>query len=169
MASRKKPVVVDLPKDAPAAPPPEGWTAPWRPDTARLLPPAAVSAAALQARSWRHEVFPEYKAKRAPPPEPLVDAQPMIQELLDALGLPGLLLGWTLVTLLVVFPAAFVSGVQFPLLIALLGSGGHGLGRQVGLAYAWNTVGSIAGSLAGGFGLMPLLTAPPSLWRSTRS
>ena len=42
----------------------------------------------MQARSWRHEIFPDYKGKRSPPPEPLVDAQPMIQELLDALGLP---------------------------------------------------------------------------------
>ena len=42
----------------------------------------------MQARSWRHEVFPEYKGKRSPPPEPFVDAQPVVQELLDALGLP---------------------------------------------------------------------------------
>ena len=69
-----------------SAPPPDGWTAPWRPDTTRLLAPA--SAAARQARSWRHEIFPEYKGKRSPPPEPLLDAQPVIQELLDALGLP---------------------------------------------------------------------------------
>ena len=42
----------------------------------------------MQARSWRHEIFPEYKGKRSPPPEPFVDAQPVVQELLDALGLP---------------------------------------------------------------------------------
>src|SRR5207247_2032993 len=35
---------------------------------------------------------------------------------------------------------------------------------QVGLAYAWNTAGAIAGSLAGGFGLLPLLSAP-GVWR----
>jgi hypothetical protein len=70
------------------APPPEGWTAPWRPDTSRLLPPVAVSAATMQARSWRHEIFPDYKGKRSPPPEPLLESQPVIQELLDALGLP---------------------------------------------------------------------------------
>lgn len=83
---------------------------------------------------------------------------------LAGLGFYGLVLGWTAITLLVVFPAAFVSGVQFPLLIGLLGRGGQGVGRQVGQAYAFNTLGSILGSLAGGFGLLPLLSAPGT-WR----
>jgi hypothetical protein len=56
------------------------------------------------------------------------------------------------VTGIVVLPAAFVSGVQFPLLIGLLGRGDKDVGRDVGLAYATNTAGAIAGSLAGGFG-----------------
>jgi spermidine synthase len=79
-------------------------------------------------------------------------------------GFSGLVLGWAFIAALVVLPAAFVSGVQFPLLLALLGRGGNNVGRQVGLAYAWNTVGSIVGSLAGGFGLLPLLSAP-GVWR----
>ena len=79
-------------------------------------------------------------------------------------GFSGLLLGWTLVTVIVVLPAAFVAGVQFPLLIALLGRGKEHVGRQIGLAYAFNTLGAIVGSLAGGFGLLPLLTAP-GCWR----
>jgi MFS family permease len=83
---------------------------------------------------------------------------------LSGLGFGGLVLGWALVAALVVFPAAFISGVQFPLLLALLGRGRENVGRQVGLAYAWNTVGSIAGALMGGFGLLPLLSAPGS-WR----
>ncbi len=83
---------------------------------------------------------------------------------LGLFGFSGLLSGWTLVTLLVVAPAAFVSGVQFPMLIALLGRGRESVGSQIGLAYAFNTIGAIAGSLAGGFGLMPLLTAP-GCWR----
>ena len=83
---------------------------------------------------------------------------------LSLFGFSGLVLSWTVITALVVLPAAFVSGVQFPLLLALLGRGGDNVGRQVGLAYAWNTVGSIVGSLAGGFGLLPLLTAP-GVWR----
>ncbi|HEX9982529.1 MAG TPA: fused MFS/spermidine synthase [Thermoanaerobaculia bacterium] len=83
---------------------------------------------------------------------------------LGVLGFGGHLLTWTIVTFFVVFPAAFISGIQFPLLIALLGTGRENVGRQVGAAYAWNTAGAIAGSLAGGFGLMPLLTAP-GCWR----
>jgi spermidine synthase len=66
------------------------------------------------------------------------------------------------VTAIVVLPAAVVAGYQFPHLIALLGTGEHDVGREVGLAYATNTAGAIAGSLAGGFGLLPLLTAPAS-------
>jgi predicted membrane-bound spermidine synthase len=85
---------------------------------------------------------------------------------LGALGFGGFVFSWTLVTGLVVFPAAVVSGFQFPLLIALLGQGQRHVARQVGVAYAWNTMGAIAGSLAGGFGLLPLLTAP-RCWQLT--
>jgi hypothetical protein len=60
----------------------------------------------------------------------------------------------------VVLPAALVAGAQFPLLVALLGAGRERVAQHVGRAYLWNTVGGIAGSLAGGFGLLPLLTAP---------
>ena len=83
---------------------------------------------------------------------------------LGASGFSGFVMAWSIVTLIVVFPAAFVSGIQFPLLIALLGRGEEGVGRDVGRAYAWNTAGAIAGSLAGGFGLLPLLSAPGA-WR----
>jgi spermidine synthase len=79
-------------------------------------------------------------------------------------GFATLTLSWTAVTALVVFPTAVVSGYQFPLLVALLGSGRRRLGREVGITYAANTVGAIAGSIAGGFGLIPLLGAP-GVWR----
>ncbi|NNB94691.1 fused MFS/spermidine synthase [Corallococcus exiguus] len=79
---------------------------------------------------------------------------------LGGMGLAGMALGWTFITSIVVLPAAFVSGVQFPLLLALIGRGRQDAGRQVGQVYAWNTGGSIVGSLAGGFGVIPLLTAP---------
>ncbi|HEY8212220.1 MAG TPA: fused MFS/spermidine synthase [Myxococcaceae bacterium] len=85
---------------------------------------------------------------------------------LGAFGFGGFALGWSAIAAVVVFPAALVAGYQFPLLIALLGKGRREIGRQVGLAYAWNTAGSVVGSLAGGFGLLPLLGAP-SLWRFT--
>ena len=83
---------------------------------------------------------------------------------LGRIGFEGNIIGWTILTLIVVFPAAFIAGVQFPILIALLGRGREGVGRDVGLAYGWNTAGAIAGSLAGGFGFLPLLTAP-TCWR----
>ena len=79
---------------------------------------------------------------------------------LGALGFHGEVLGWALVTAAVVLPAAAVAGYQFPMLIALLGQGSKDVGRQTGSAYAANTAGAIAGSLLGGFGLLPLLTAP---------
>ncbi len=71
---------------------------------------------------------------------------------------------WFIVVVLVVLPASLVAGYQFPLLVALLGKGDEKVGRQVGMTYASNTMGSILGSLAGGFGLLPLLGAV-STWR----
>jgi spermidine synthase len=72
--------------------------------------------------------------------------------------------GWILVTAIVVLPASIVAGVQFPMLIALLGRGDAGVGRDVGQAYAWNTGGAIGGSLLGGFALIPHLGAT-GCWR----
>lgn len=71
---------------------------------------------------------------------------------------------WTAVAGFVVLPAAVVSGIQFPLVIGLYGRGARGVGRDVGAAYLANTVGSILGSIAGGFGLIPLLGAVGS-WK----
>ncbi|WP_163864629.1 fused MFS/spermidine synthase [Myxococcus eversor] len=79
---------------------------------------------------------------------------------LGGIGFAGMMMGWALVAAVVILPAAFISGIQFPLLLALVGKGSHDVGKQVGQVYAWNTVGSIVGSLAGGFGVIPLLTAP---------
>ena len=81
---------------------------------------------------------------------------------LGTIGFGGYVLAWVLVTAVIVLPAAFIAGIQFPMLISLLGRGREDIGRDVGAAYAWNTAGAIAGSLAGGFGLLPLLTAPGS-------
>jgi spermidine synthase len=67
--------------------------------------------------------------------------------------------GWILICVIVVLPAAIISGYQFPLLIAMAGKGREGLAADVGRVYAWNTAGAIAGSLAGGFGLLPLAGA----------
>jgi spermidine synthase len=67
---------------------------------------------------------------------------------------------WTLIASVAVLLPAIVSGFQFPAIIGLYGRGKERVGRDVGNAYLANTLGAIAGSLAGGFGLLPLLTAP---------
>ena len=85
---------------------------------------------------------------------------------LVALGFDGLVVGWIVVAAIVVLPASLVAGYQFPLLVALLGSGRREVAAQTGLVTAWNTLGAIAGSLAGGFGLLPLVGAPGA-WRAT--
>ncbi len=61
-----------------------------------------------------------------------------------------------------VFIPSVLMGAAFPLAVRLYAAGG-GVGRQVGAAYAANTFGAIAGSLAAGFALMPLLGANWSL------
>jgi spermidine synthase len=85
---------------------------------------------------------------------------------LGALGFGGYVLSWTAITMVVVFPVSFIAGVQFPLLISLLGRGREEVGQHVGTAYLFNTLGSITGSIAGGFGLLPLLTATGA-WRAS--
>jgi spermidine synthase len=77
---------------------------------------------------------------------------------LSSLGFSALVLAWTSITAVVVFPAALASGYQFPLLFALLGSGRDRVARHVGTVYAFNTAGALLGSLLGGFVLMPKLT-----------
>lgn len=83
---------------------------------------------------------------------------------LGGMGFSGLVISWSWVVGLIVLPPALVAGYQFPLLVAILGAGRERVGSQVGWTYAWNTAGAIVGSLAGGFGLLPLLSAP-SAWR----
>jgi spermidine synthase len=83
---------------------------------------------------------------------------------LRVFGFSGHVMSWSIVTIVVVLPAAIVAGYQFPLLISLLGRGKESVGREVGLAYAWNTGGSIAASLLGSFILIPMLGARGS-WK----
>lgn len=72
-----------------------------------------------------------------------------------SLGFLALVVTWVAITVVVVLPAAIVAGYQFPVLFALLGTGRARVARQVGLTYAFNTAGSIAGALAVGFLLLP--------------
>jgi spermidine synthase len=80
-------------------------------------------------------------------------------------GFEGQVAGWVMITAIVIFPAALIAGFQFPLLVGLLGRGSRDIGRDAGMAYAFNTAGAITGSLAGGFGLLPLLSATGT-WRA---
>lgn len=98
----------------------------------------------------------------------LGDRLALLAVLLRPLGqvaFAGHVLGWSLVTAVVVLPPALVAGYQYPLLIALLGRGRAHVGRDVGWATASNTAGAVLGALAGGFGLLPLFTAPGA-WRA---
>lgn len=82
-----------------------------------------------------------------------------------ALGFPSLVGGWLLVTSVIVLPAALVAGYQFPVIIGVLGQGRSDIARQVGVAYLFNTAGSIVGSLLGGFVLLPALGVERT-WRA---
>jgi spermidine synthase len=67
-------------------------------------------------------------------------------------------------TFVSIFPAALMMGIALPIALAAWTAGGHGnQGRRLGNVYAVNVAGSIAGSLAGGFVLLPLLGSHRSL------
>ncbi len=70
-----------------------------------------------------------------------------------------LAMGWCVMAAVLVLPSAFVAGYQFPLMMALKGQGERNVATDVGEIYAANTLGSIAGSLLGGFVLIPVLGA----------
>jgi spermidine synthase len=75
-------------------------------------------------------------------------------------GFWGQAICWAVITLIVVFPASLLAGIQFALLVGLIGEGKKDIGAGVGRVYAFNTLGSILGAIAGGFGLLTLLSAP---------
>lgn len=81
-------------------------------------------------------------------------------------GFWGYVAGWAFIAMVVVFPVSIIAGYQFPLLISLLNPQDERFAWKIGLTYGFNTAGSIAGSLLGGFGLLPLLTAPGA-WKLT--
>src|SRR5262245_3740335 len=67
---------------------------------------------------------------------------------------------WVLPTLAIVFPCAFIAGVQIPSFISLIGRDHRTVGRDCGWVMAVNGAGSVVGCLATGAGLLALLTAP---------
>ena len=54
-------------------------------------------------------------------------------------------------------PATMGMGAMFPLTMRIWTGGGHDVGRDVGIVYTGNTVGSIVGAWLPGFVLMPLI------------
>jgi len=68
-----------------------------------------------------------------------------------------------LLTALLVLPTSICLGAAFPLALSLAGDPAHSPARRFGLVYAMNTVGSVAGTLAAGFVLIPWLGLPTTL------
>ena len=68
--------------------------------------------------------------------------------------------------ILAIFPAALLMGIGFPLALGMAthhAAGGAAIGRRVGLMYALNVTGAIAGSLVAGFVLLPWIGAMSAL------
>lgn len=73
-------------------------------------------------------------------------------------------MGWSVIAGIMILLPAMVAGYQFPLLIALKGRAQERVAQDVGQIYAANTLGSICGSLLGGFWLVPALGAEWAWW-----
>jgi spermidine synthase len=73
----------------------------------------------------------------------------------------GLVLAQFATSALAMLPTALVFGFNFPVVVVLIAgpraANGTGGGAAVGRAYAWNTLGAIAGAISTGFWLMPRL------------
>ncbi len=61
------------------------------------------------------------------------------------------------------FPATFLSGALFPVLVRAVAQTAGRVGRDVGGLYAANTLGGVLGAAAGGFVLLPVLGAQRSM------
>ena len=75
----------------------------------------------------------------------------------------GLLLAHSkLIALFVFVPTVFIGAV-FPFTFRLASGSERSVGRAIGAVYSWNTIGSIAGSLAASFLFVPGLGLAPSI------
>lgn len=81
----------------------------------------------------------------------------VVNETTRGFGFGPVVAGWATIIAGLAFLPSLLAGVQFPLLVSLLGRGNAGVGRELGQAYLCNTSGAIAGSLMGGFVLVPAL------------
>ncbi len=68
-----------------------------------------------------------------------------------------------LLTSLLVVPTAICLGAVFPLALSMAGDPDRSPARRFGVVYAVNTIGSVAGTLAAGFVLIPWLGLPVTL------
>ncbi|HEV3028216.1 MAG TPA: fused MFS/spermidine synthase, partial [Planctomycetota bacterium] len=75
----------------------------------------------------------------------------------------GLLLAHSKLIAVFVFVPSLLIGAVFPFTFRLASAGDRAVGRSVAAVYSWNTVGSIAGSLAASFALVPVLGLAPSI------
>ncbi len=70
----------------------------------------------------------------------------------------------TLLTVALILPTAACLGAAFPLALAIVSDPLKPAAGRFGLVYALNTVGSVSGSLAAGFLLIPRFGLQPTLW-----
>lgn len=63
---------------------------------------------------------------------------------------------FVIVFIFIILPT-FLMGMAFPLAVKIVSMGKTGVGKPVGLAYGWNTVGAILGSFCAGFFLIPVV------------
>lgn len=68
-----------------------------------------------------------------------------------------------LLSFLALFGPTFLFGLSFPMALNAFARESSCIGRDVGRLYAWNTLGGVLGSLAGGFLFIPLLGTQNSI------
>jgi spermidine synthase len=70
-------------------------------------------------------------------------------------------------SIVAILPSAMLMGLAFPIALRLWSGGGHAadpsMARRIGIAYATNMAGSIAGAILGGFVLLPVFGSRMSL------
>ncbi len=69
----------------------------------------------------------------------------------------GILSAQFLLAALAVLPTTLAMGAATPLVLRIYARGADQVGRDVGIAYAMNTLGAIVGSAGAGFGILPRL------------
>ena len=75
----------------------------------------------------------------------------------NGFGFTSLVMGWIVVAMALSFVPSLMAGMQFPLLVSLLGRGNADVGKHFGRISLVTTAGAIVGGMLGGFVLIPLL------------